>query len=76
MSNQQNDILKDRAWDMACEKFDVTAPNEVIAEEAEKIYQELLEGTPIKGLTRTQLLQGENRFLNSFSGDENYTFNR
>ena len=68
MSNQINDQLKDRAWDLAVSMFDVTVPDEVIAVEAEKLYQIMLgrEGHMVP-MTDQQLHQGQENFINSFS---------
>jgi hypothetical protein len=72
MSNQTNDQLKDRAWDIAVGWYDVTAPSEIIEKSAEKIYQYMLENegqTPgrVIPMTQDQLNQAESDFINSFT---------
>lgn len=82
MSNQINDQLKDRAWDLAVSMFDVTAPDEIIASVANKLYQEMLQedagqftpDEPKKYLgghftppTDEWMHQQEQNFINSFS---------
>ena len=53
MSNQVNDQLADRAYELAQSKYDATAPDEIIKSEAEKIYKAMMEeefyDTLIKG---------------------------
>ena len=68
MSNKQNDQLKDRAWDLAVSMYDVTVPDEILKEQAERLYREMLEGeghyTP---MTPEQLKNEEDKFISSFS---------
>jgi len=72
MSHKTLDRLADDALDLAISWYDATAPCEIIASTAKKIYKYALEHDGrlpgrIIPMTKEQLLQQEQKFISSFS---------